>query len=79
MITLNPPFLNRLPKEFVEKISEDQNGVGNDSIMDATSGDISQPAAKDCFPLPKEATYYNQTAVVVKILSNFLMQLGMFL
>ena len=45
--------------------------------MDATSGDISQPTAKDCFPLPKEASYYNQSAVVVRILSNFLMQLGM--
>ena len=30
---------------------------------------------KDFFPLPKEAVYLNQTAILVKFVSNFLIQL----
>ena len=30
---------------------------------------------KDCFPLPKEAIYFNQTAILTKFISNFLIQL----
>ena len=75
----------RLPKEMAIKMQEkqsaadqlDSTGITNDINISSTDEDKSTTIStnKDCFPLPKEAIYFNQTAVLTKFISNFLIQL----
>ena len=73
----------RLPKELALKIQEKQANK-DDSAMISSSDIVSitdeekkatTTGNKDCFPLPKEAMYCNQTAILTKFISNFLIQL----
>jgi len=71
----------RLPKDFVARIQDlSDNADSPDIIMDddAKENDNDKKSAnadKDFFPLPKEAIYHNQAAILVKFVSNFLIQL----
>ena len=56
--------LFRLPKEFMDKIS-DSNQSKDDAIME--DEDDRNKLVKDSFPLPKEALFYNQEAVLIKV------------
>ena len=56
------------------------NADSPDIIMDEDAKEVdndkkSANADKDFFPLPKEAIYHNQAAILVKFVSNFLIQL----
>lgn len=67
----------RLPKDFVARI-QDQQVDALDVIMNedyANEDEKKHALGKDCFPLPKEATFYNQAAILIKFVSNFLIQL----
>ena len=71
----------RLPKDFVARIQDlSDNADSPDIIMDEDAKEVdndkkSANADKDFFPLPKEAIYHNQAAILVKFVSNFLIQL----
>ena len=77
----------RLPKEFALKVQERQGDQYlNKDVMildeiaaaaNAANGNDNDDKSKnkDCFPLPKEATFFNQTAILTKFISNFLIQL----
>ena len=59
--------LFRLPKEFMDKIS-DNNLSKDDAIME--DEDDRNKIVKDSFPLPKEALFYNQEAILIKVFRN---------
>ena len=71
----------RLPKDFVARIQDQSDNVDStDVVMDEDAKDVEDKKSsidKDFFPLPKEAVYHNQAAILVKFVSNFLIQLEM--